>query len=64
LSIDENSLFEGSSRRVENPTDSPAIDAKGPQEEDVRNSALAPYSQRVEASGAADWSESTVEPKH
>jgi cytoskeletal protein CcmA (bactofilin family) len=64
LSIDENSLFEGSSRRVENPTDSPSIDAKGPQEEDVRNSALAPYLQRVEASRSADWSESTVEPKH
>jgi cytoskeletal protein CcmA (bactofilin family) len=64
LSIDENSLFEGSSRRVENPTGSPSIDAKGPQEEDVRSSALAPYLQRVEASGSADWSESTVEPKH
>jgi cytoskeletal protein CcmA (bactofilin family) len=64
LSIDENSLFEGSSRRVENPTDSPSIDAKVPQEEDVRSSALAPYLQRVEASGSTDWSESTVEPKH
>src|SRR5436309_9859628 len=32
LSIDENSLFEGSSRRVENPTDEPLVDAKGPQE--------------------------------
>ena len=32
LSIDENSLFEGSSRRVENPTDpSSSVDAKGPQ---------------------------------
>jgi hypothetical protein len=30
LSIDGNSLFEGSSRRVENPTDAPPIDAKGP----------------------------------
>ena len=30
LSIDENSLFEGSSRRVENPTDpSSSVDAKG-----------------------------------
>src|SRR6266536_3879943 len=64
LSIDENSLFEGSSRRVENPTDLPSVEAKGPQEEDVQNSALAPYLQRVEASASTDWSESTVEPKH
>jgi len=47
LSIDENSLFEGSSRRVENPTDLPSVDAKGPQEEDLQSSALAPYLQRV-----------------
>jgi cytoskeletal protein CcmA (bactofilin family) len=40
LSIDENSQFEGSSRRVENPTDpSSSVDAKGPQKKDV---ALAP----------------------
>jgi cytoskeletal protein CcmA (bactofilin family) len=58
LSIDENSQFEGSSRRVENPTDLPSVEAKGPQEEDIQNSALAPYLQRVEGS------ESTVEPKH
>jgi len=64
LSIDENSLFEGSSRRVENPTDEPLVDAKGPQETDMRSSALAPYLQRAEASGSPDWSESTVEPKH
>jgi len=31
LSIDENSLFEGSSRRVENPTDLSSSDAKGQQ---------------------------------
>jgi len=49
LSIDENSHFEGSSRRVENPTDLPSVEAKGPQEEDMQNSALAPYLQRVEA---------------
>jgi cytoskeletal protein CcmA (bactofilin family) len=36
LSIDENSLFEGSSRRVENPTDAPSVDAKGPRDEDSR----------------------------
>ena len=64
LSIDENSLFEGSSRRVENPTDQPSIGAKGPQEEDMRSSALAPYLHRVEPSASTDWSESTVEPKH
>jgi cytoskeletal protein CcmA (bactofilin family) len=58
LSIDENSVFEGSSRRVENPTDAPAVDAKRPRDEDARNSALAPYLQRVEPSA------STVEPKH
>ena len=57
LSIDENSLFEGSSRRVENPTDLPSVEAKGPQEEDIQNSALAPYLQRVEASASTDWSE-------
>jgi cytoskeletal protein CcmA (bactofilin family) len=63
LSIDENSLFEGSSRRVEDPTDTPSVEAKGPQEVDMRSSALAPYLQR-EASGSTDRSESTVEPKH
>jgi cytoskeletal protein CcmA (bactofilin family) len=36
LSIDENSQFEGSSRRVENPTEpSSSVDAKGPQKQDV-----------------------------
>jgi len=64
LSIDENSVFEGSSRRVENPTDLPAVDAKGPREEDMRGSALAPYLQRVEGSASTEWSESTAEPKH
>ena len=64
LSIDENSLFEGSSRRVENPTEAPLVDAKGLQEADVRSSALAPYLQRVEPSRSPEWSESAVEPKH
>jgi cytoskeletal protein CcmA (bactofilin family) len=63
LSIDENSLFEGSSRRVENPTEPPAVDAKGPQE-DMQRSALASYLHRVEAPGSTDWSEATAEPKH
>jgi cytoskeletal protein CcmA (bactofilin family) len=57
LSIGENSGFEGSSRRVENPTDERLRD------EDVRNSALAPYLQRVEPSASTEWSDSTVEPK-
>src|SRR5437762_10882743 len=40
LSIDENSEFEGSSRRVENPTDlSSSVDTKGPMKKD-RASAL------------------------
>jgi cytoskeletal protein CcmA (bactofilin family) len=64
LSIEENSLFEGSSRRVENPTDSSSVDARGPQKEDMQSSALAPYLQRVEGSASTEWSESTVEPKH
>src|SRR5215831_17984160 len=42
LSIDENSQFEGSSRRVENPTDpSSSVDAKGPQKKDVAPAPLA-----------------------
>jgi cytoskeletal protein CcmA (bactofilin family) len=37
LSIDENSLFEGVSRRVENPTNLPSsVDAKAPQKDDVQ----------------------------
>jgi cytoskeletal protein CcmA (bactofilin family) len=52
LSIDENSLFEGSSQRVENPTDpSSSVDAKGSEKkEDMQNSTLAPYLERVEES--------------
>src|SRR5437870_10559072 len=64
LSIDENSLFEGSSRRVENPTEQPSVETKGSQEEDMQRSALAPYLQRVEAPASTDWSESAAEPKH
>src|SRR5499426_3412940 len=42
LSIDENSLFEGSSRRVENPTEpSSSVDAKGSQK-DLQKKDLAP----------------------
>jgi hypothetical protein len=50
-------LLEGLSRRVENPTELPSVEAKGPQEEAMQNSALAPYLQRVEASASTDWSE-------
>jgi cytoskeletal protein CcmA (bactofilin family) len=64
LTIEENSVFEGSSRRVENPTDAPSVDAKGSRDEDVKSSALAPYLQRVEPSASTEWSDSTVEPKH
>ena len=64
LSIDENSVFEGSSRRVENPTDAPSAEAKGPPQEDTQKSALAPYLRRGEPSAATEWSESAVEPKH
>ena len=64
LSIDENSLFEGLSRRVENPTDAAPIDAKRPRDEDMQTSALAPYLQRAEPSASTEWSELTVEPKH
>jgi cytoskeletal protein CcmA (bactofilin family) len=67
LSIDENSLFEGSSRRVENPTDpSSSVDAKGPQKKDMQSPAPAPLLsidadlQRVEGSAPTEWSESTV----
>jgi cytoskeletal protein CcmA (bactofilin family) len=64
LSIDENSLFEGSSRRVENSTDPSSVGAKGPQKQDMPSSALAPYLQRVEESASTEWSDSAVEPKH
>jgi cytoskeletal protein CcmA (bactofilin family) len=38
LSIDENSQFEGSSRRVEYPTDPlSSVDAKGPHKQDMPN---------------------------
>jgi hypothetical protein len=52
LSIDENSLFEGSSRRVENPTEPSSDDVKMPQEENMQRSALAPSLHRVEAPGS------------
>jgi cytoskeletal protein CcmA (bactofilin family) len=68
LSIDENSLFEGSSRRVENPTEIPSsVDAKVPQTTDIQSattiSNVDAGLQRVE-SALTDRSESTVGPKH
>src|SRR5215813_10649342 len=67
LSIDENSQFEGSSRRVENPTEIPSsIDANVPQTEDIQSptpaSNIDADLQRVEST-PSDWSESTVGPR-
>jgi cytoskeletal protein CcmA (bactofilin family) len=67
LSIDENSLFEGSSRRVENPTEIPSsIDAKVLQTEDIQSptpaSNIDADLQRVEST-PTDGSESTVGPR-
>ena len=65
LSIDENSQFEGSSRRVENPTESSSsIAVKGLEKEDKQSSALSPYLQRVDESASTEWSESAIESKH
>jgi len=62
LSIDEDSHFEGSSRRVENPTQIPSsIDAKAPQTKDIQSSTPTSDLQRVESTLSA-WTESTVEP--
>jgi cytoskeletal protein CcmA (bactofilin family) len=67
LSIDENSLFEGSSRRVENPTEMPSsLDANAPKTTDIHSatpeSDIDAGLQRVE-SAHTDWSESTVGPR-
>src|SRR6516162_9785296 len=44
LSIDESSLFEGSSRRVENPADLPSdVDPKDPQKWGIQSTAPSPY---------------------
>jgi cytoskeletal protein CcmA (bactofilin family) len=62
LSIDEDSHFEGSSRRVENPTEIPSsVDAKAPQTKDIQSPTPTSDLQRVESTLSA-WSESTVEP--
>ena len=63
LSIDEDSHFEGSSRRVENPTQIPSsIDAKARQTKDIHSPTPTSDLQRVESTLSA-WSESTVEPR-
>src|SRR5215471_663169 len=67
LSIDENSQFEGSSRRVENPTEIPSsIDAKVPQTKDIQSPTptcnIDADLQRVEST-PSDGSESTVGPR-
>jgi cytoskeletal protein CcmA (bactofilin family) len=63
LSIDEDSHFEGSSRRVENPTEIPSsVDAKAPQTKDIQSPTPTSDLQRVESTLSA-WSESTVEPR-
>jgi cytoskeletal protein CcmA (bactofilin family) len=70
LAIDENSLFEGSSRRVENPTEaSSSADTKWRQK-DTEMPAAVPGPlidadlQPVEESVPTEWSESAVAPKH
>ena len=67
LSIDENSQFEGSSRRVENPTEIPSsTDAKVPQAKDIQSPTptcnIDANLQRVEST-PSDGSESTVGPR-
>jgi cytoskeletal protein CcmA (bactofilin family) len=61
LSIDENSLFQGSSRRDENQTD-PSTSVESPTTAPLPSTD--PDLQRVEGSVSAEWSESTVGPKH
>src|SRR5262245_26054285 len=61
LAIDESSLFEGSSRRLENPTDlSSSTDANGPHKTTLPS--IDTPLRRVEGSVPAEWSESTVGP--
>jgi cytoskeletal protein CcmA (bactofilin family) len=66
LSIDENSLFEGSSRRVENPTEIPSgVDIKIPQTKDIQSPApTSNLDADLPRAGStlSDWSESTAEP--
>jgi cytoskeletal protein CcmA (bactofilin family) len=64
LSIDEDSLFEGSSRRVENPTDPSS--GVNPKKIGIQSPARAPslaIGTDLQESARAEWSESTVETK-
>ena len=61
LSIDENSLFQGSSRRVENQT-GPSSSVESPTTAPLPS--IDADLQRVEGSVPAEWSESTVRPTH
>jgi hypothetical protein len=70
LAIDEDSLFEGSSRRVEDPTEaSSSADTKSRQK-DIEMPATVPLPpmdadlQRVKESIPTEWSRSAVAPKH
>jgi cytoskeletal protein CcmA (bactofilin family) len=68
LSIDENSVLEGSSRRVENPAPPSRVDAKCPQKEGTQSSDLGrlrsidPDLRRVE-SILTQWSDLMTEPE-
>jgi cytoskeletal protein CcmA (bactofilin family) len=67
LSIDENSQFEGSSRRVDNPTEIPSsVYAKIPQTTDTQSltsmSNVDADLQRADST-LSDWSEPTVGPR-
>jgi cytoskeletal protein CcmA (bactofilin family) len=70
LAIDENSLFEGSSRRVENPTEASSSADSEWRQKDMEMPAAVPLPlinadlQRVEESVPTEWSESAVAPKH
>src|SRR5262249_51558903 len=66
LSIDENSQFEGSSRRVGNPTGiTVSICSKDPQTTDTPEPApMSNVDADLQRSPPTDWSESTVGPKH
>jgi cytoskeletal protein CcmA (bactofilin family) len=70
LAIDENSLFEGSSRRVENPTEASSSADTKRRQKDTEMPAAVPvplidaHLQPVEESVPTEWSESAVAPKH
>jgi cytoskeletal protein CcmA (bactofilin family) len=64
LSIDENSLFEGSSRRVENPTEmASSLDANAPETTDTHSATSMSDIDAGLQGVDTDWSESTVGPR-